>query len=457
MGENSPLRRVVSLLTVQGGYVFAALCTLAVLTDFVLGWLIIKKVPYTEIDWEAYMSEVGEDSGFLSGERDYMNMRGSTGPLVYPAGFVWIYSGLFYLTKLGTDIRLAQYLFLALYLVFVVTVFDIYRLSKRVPIWFVVLICLSKRIHSIFMLRLFNDCFAMLFLYLSMVLFIRNRWSLGCVFFSFGVSVKMNVLLFAPGLLVLLLKRFSIVKTIMHLAICAIVQVILALPFLATYPISYFRRAFNFGKQFEFKWSVNMQFLSEDAFLSAPLAILCLVSHLALLWFASQQLWCREENGVVNVVHNSIRRSFQGQTPTSEKNSISDDSTNLSAAHITYVMLTSNFIGIVCAKSLHYQFYVWYFHSVPFLLWHSALPIPVRLVAGVLLEIAWNMYPPRLSMSVLMTCLHLIILASVFFNSAFVPHTRDAKYKRDRSVPSEGGSVATDSKLKKRRKQLKRL
>ena len=35
----------------------------------------------------------------------------------------------------------------------------------------------------------------------------------------------MNVLLFAPGLLVLLLKRFSIVKTVVHLAVCAIVQV----------------------------------------------------------------------------------------------------------------------------------------------------------------------------------------------------------------------------------------
>ena len=42
------------------------------------------------------------------GELDYVNLRGDTGPLVYPAGFVWIYAVLYWLTDKGTDIRLAQ-------------------------------------------------------------------------------------------------------------------------------------------------------------------------------------------------------------------------------------------------------------------------------------------------------------------------------------------------------------
>lgn len=35
----------------------------------------------TEIDWVAYMEEVG---GVLAGERDYSQLKGCTGPLVYP-------------------------------------------------------------------------------------------------------------------------------------------------------------------------------------------------------------------------------------------------------------------------------------------------------------------------------------------------------------------------------------
>lgn len=50
----------------------------------------------TEIDWEAYIEEV---DGFLGGELDYANLRGGTGPLVYPAGFVYLFSGIRWLTQ----------------------------------------------------------------------------------------------------------------------------------------------------------------------------------------------------------------------------------------------------------------------------------------------------------------------------------------------------------------------
>ena len=42
---------------------------------------------------------------------------------------------------------------------------------------------------------------------------------------SLAVSVKMNVLLFAPGLLFLLLSEFGLIKTIPKLTLCAVIQV----------------------------------------------------------------------------------------------------------------------------------------------------------------------------------------------------------------------------------------
>ena len=57
------------------------------MAEIALNTLIVKKVPYTEIDWKAYMSEV---EGYLNGSTNYYDLKGDTGPLVYPGGFVYI-------------------------------------------------------------------------------------------------------------------------------------------------------------------------------------------------------------------------------------------------------------------------------------------------------------------------------------------------------------------------------
>ncbi|XP_069720517.1 dol-P-Man:Man(5)GlcNAc(2)-PP-Dol alpha-1,3-mannosyltransferase isoform X2 [Phaenicophaeus curvirostris] len=184
---------------------------------------VIRRVPYTEIDWKAYMQEV---EGFANGTFDYSQLKGDTGPLVYPAGFVYIFLGLYYATGRGTDIHLAQYLFAGLYLLNLLLVFRIYCRTNKVPPYvFFFMCCASYRIHSIFVLRLFNDPVAMAILFLAINLLLEERWSWGCLFFSLAVSVKMNILLFAPGLLFLLLQRFGLLGCIPKLCICALLQV----------------------------------------------------------------------------------------------------------------------------------------------------------------------------------------------------------------------------------------
>jgi alpha-1,3-mannosyltransferase len=82
------------------------------------------------------------------------------------------------------------------------------------PPWIVLLLAASKRVHSLFVLRLFNDCVAMLLAYAAVALFQRRRWLAGCVVYSCGIGIKMNLLLFAPGLLFLLVRNAGVARTI---------------------------------------------------------------------------------------------------------------------------------------------------------------------------------------------------------------------------------------------------
>eukprot|EP00794_Sanderia_malayensis_P015332 gene15333-16910_t len=335
---------------------------LLLLAEVVVNIFVIYKVKYTEIDWVAYMQEV---EGFVNGTYDYYQLKGDTGPLVYPAGFVYIFTGLYYVTSHGTNIRLAQFVFVALYLFFLVAIFYIYHKTQLVPPFAMFFMCCaSYRIHSIFVLRLFNDPVAMFFFYLSVCFFLQNRWNIGCAMFSLAVSVKMNILLFAPGLLLILLLIFGLQGTILKISLCAIIQLVLALPFLLTNPVAYIHRSFDLGRQFFFKWTVNWRFLPEWFFLSRYFHLALFTMHLLFLaafWFRK---WPRPKDGWLSLLKSKFK------TTKIEKN------------EMIAVLFTSNFIGMSFARSLHYQFYVWYFHTLPFLLWSTNLPTTACFVAA---------------------------------------------------------------------------
>jgi alpha-1,3-mannosyltransferase len=171
-----------------------------------------------------------EVSSVIAGERDYSKIRGQTGPLVYPAGFVWIFCALRWLTDEGSNVPRAQLIFAGIYLLTQAVVLALYIRAKLTPAWALILLMLSKRIHSLYALRLFNDSISMLLLYCAIFLFTKRKWAIGCVLYSAAVSVKMNILLFAPSLLYLLLCTGGVAGAVRNIAICAAVQVYLPIP-----------------------------------------------------------------------------------------------------------------------------------------------------------------------------------------------------------------------------------
>ena len=373
------------------------ICIILIAAEIIVNILVIRNIKYTEIDWFAYMSQV---EGFLNGTFDYNNLNGSTGPLVYPAGFVYIFSALYSITDYGRNILLAQYIFAIIYLVSLIVIFRIYLISTKMPPYmYLFLSCFTYRIHSIYILRLFNDPVAMLFLYTAVYAFLSNKWLLGCTLYSIGVSVKMNVLLFAPGLLVLLLQFHSPISTIFYLSICAITQIVLGIPFLLTHPINYISKAFQFNRQFLFQWTVNWRFISENIFNDRTFHISLFTILMALL---SALYYFKWSSNKFTPLINFSRISPKGDFPMEIR------------SHILFVLFSCNFCGIVTSRTIHFQFYVWYFHTLHFLIWKGRFPIALGLCLLGLVELSYKIFPSTWWSSGILQVSHFAILIQLF-------------------------------------------
>ncbi|KAI5734111.1 hypothetical protein M8J77_002575 [Diaphorina citri] len=379
-----------------------------ILLEILINVYVVNTVRYTEIDWKAYMQEV---EGVMNGTFDYSQLKGDTGPLVYPAGFVWLYTGFYHLTDSGTNVRLAQYIYIGLYIAMLSLVLNVYVRTKKVPPHVLIIsIFTSYRIHSIFVLRLFNDPLAVLFFYIALNLFLSNQWSLGSAFYSLAVSIKMNILLYAPALLFAYIICLGYLGTLKQLFICAFLQLFFALPFLIENPVAYLKGSFDLGRVFLHKWTVNYRFLPEYIFTSSYFHIGLLVVH--ILWLAVfYKSWIRYLNSYNN--YKSLEKNIKKQVKENKASLDMSIASNL----LLMPLFVSNFIGIVCARSLHYQFYVWYYHSLPYLLWSTSYSNTVRyLILGVI-ELCWNTYPSTIYSSAALHLCHLVVLFDLYRNT----------------------------------------
>ena len=374
-------------------------------SEFMLSVVIINFVKYTEIDWNAYMEEVG---GFMNGTLNYTLLKGGTGPLVYPAGFVYFYSSLLLLTNLGSNIRLAQYIFMFFYLINLLIVWKIYRKCGMPLVTVVPMSLFAYRIHSIFMLRMFNDCICALFTHLSIVYFIRYKFYPAAVIFSLALSIKMNALMFLPGILTVLVCCGGMLLCAKFVAIVFFSQMIIGAPFIFNAPREYFTKSFEFSRQFFFKWTVNWRFLGEDLFLDSSFHMILLLAHVLLLaafgWFR----WRPKHLTLKDIV--SLH--FRGLFPPLEAN------------RIVRILFESNFIGIICCRTLHYQFYSWYYHTIPFLLYACNVNLAIASVLFLAIEYCWNVYPSTNFSSFLLFISHSVILVLLWFGKTENGKTR---------------------------------
>jgi len=110
------------------------LVLLLIAIEALVNYLVIRAVKYTEIDWSTYMAQVSQ---VFNGEKfnfDYAQISGPTGPLVYPAGHVYLFYLLKELTNGGKDIQFAQYIFSCIYLTQLIITYKIYSHKRTLKV-----------------------------------------------------------------------------------------------------------------------------------------------------------------------------------------------------------------------------------------------------------------------------------------------------------------------------------
>jgi ALG3 protein len=85
----------------------------------------------------------------------------------------------------------------------------------------------------------------------------------------------------------------------------------------------------------------------------------------------------------------------------------------LDADDILLALYTSNFVGILFARSLHYQFYSWYFYTIPYLLWRTDYHVLVKLALFLAIEYSWNVFPSTGLSSTVLFVSHLALLFGI--------------------------------------------
>ena len=126
--------------------------------------------------------------------------------------------------------------------------------------------------------------------------------------------------------------------------------------------------------------------MGEETFLSSQFAQALAFANVGLLAVFAITRWTRP-SGLS--IPDLIRRTYQ-PLPAKVEQQIS---LRVSPTFTMTTILSSLVIGMLCARSLHYQFYAYVAWATPFLLWRSGLHPLLIYITWAAQEWAWNVYP----------------------------------------------------------------
>ena len=320
-----------------------------------------------EVDWPTYVQQF---EVILKGEFDYAKIRGNTGWLFYPAGHVYQFSIIYFLYINGKyylnaaeDGKFCWCLYIFLFLIMNYILFKMYDVLPKKDRWIKIFLILSKQLKRAIIIVRFNDIFSMIPLYLCIYFLINNQkkglyYATFC--YAFALASKTNVLLFLPGLLYIFTKVKGPLFALIQLLTIIISQFLFGYPFINANASNYLSRAYDFSRTFDFIETMNWKMLPENIFLHPLfhkfLFFLHMILLAAFLFFKWEKLSTK--------IFTDLRLNDW---------SLEMKNIPLNKAFIVRIMFICNFIGIFCFRSLHFQFIIWFYGTLPFLIWSTKL------------------------------------------------------------------------------------
>lgn len=220
-------------------------------------------------------------------------------------------------------------------------------------------------------------------------------------------------------------------------------QVILAFPFLRHNWFHYVLKAFELNRVFTYMWTVNWKFLPEDVFVSKQLALGLLGAHVFFL-----ALFLQKHFHILGTFRAVLRKPFAIYEPFPIRSEV-----------VVTSLFTINFVGIAFARTLHYQFYAWFYPTLPYLLWKTNMPLLFKVKSLMVAEFAFNAYPSTAASSVVLQLMNVFLLISLYFSEdeskyvayldadarlALIAFTNDECFDGARQLALYYGSVAED-------------
>ena len=331
--------------------------------------------------------------------------------MVYPAGHVYQFSiiyffyinGIYYF-NFSPNGNFSRFLYLFLFLIMNYILFKIYDVLPKKDRWIKIFLVIAKQLKRAIIILRTNDSFSMIPLYLCLYFLINNqkkRLYYATLWYVLALSSKANVLLFLPGLLYIFTKIKGPLFALIQLLIIILSQLIIGLPFIIVNATNYFSKSFDFSRIFEHSNSMNWSLVPEVIFYDPLFHKILFAAHLILLLVFLLFKWEKLSFKIFKDLRLN-EWSFQMKT------------IPLNKVFVVRVMFISNFIGILCFRSLHFQFLIWFYGSLPFLIWSTKLNDVLKVVLILSYEISWRKM--RNYESIIFFSVGLLILLGIFFN-----------------------------------------